>query len=450
MLDTRGFVVDLIKHINPGFQVDGPAVREDAEDVQRHKRKYDDHMDEDYDRYDRNDRYDRSERHDRSDRVQREVRNVCNEWKRGRCMRGSSCRFAHPTGDSAPLMPMQMGPMGFVPPPLPPLNMAPSAKRVQTATRAPTRNSTKLVIDKIPVEYCTIAAVHDHFARFGTIVNIDLMPEQNRAKLQYSEHEAARAAFSSPEVIFNNRFVRVYWENEITSQVAHQQVHQPAHIPVQPPMPVDPQTELLRKRQETLGAYLELQKQKEVLLQKYLGQQKALLESLSNPDLDEGAILKLKAELTVVEDAITMIKPPKAETSPVEPQLRGGPALRTRGRGRGSFTLHPVAPHVPKPVPASFKLDLRPKTIKMTPIPPKLGTDPGSIRKFFEPYGQLTNLVVDEPGSSTAVTFVKREDAEKAMFYLTKAEEGTIFTWENTNTTTNTNTAMDTTEDVTT
>jgi hypothetical protein len=221
--------------------------------------------------------------------------------------------------------------------------------------------------------------------------------------------------------------------------------------PAPPPAPtvIDPQAELLRKRQETLGAYLELQRQKEALLQKYMGQQKTLLESMTHPELDEATRSKLHSELIIIEDAIKAIKPPQAEESALEhpqkqPILRGGPAIRSRGRGRGSFTLQPAGPHAHAPQSSlgTFKLDLRPKTIKMSPIPAKLGTDQGSIRKFFEPYGQVTNLVVDESVSTATVTFVKRSDAEKAMFYLSKSEEGTSFAWE-VNTT---STGMDTAE----
>lgn len=300
-------------------------------------------------------------------------------------------------------------------------------------TKAPSRSSCRLVVEKIPAESCTITAVHDHFARFGTIVNIDLLPEQSRARIQYSDHEAATAAFSSPDVIFGNRFVRVYWEADETASGAdvaeqttsletqeqpqyHQMQHKNYPLPYQQMQqtPLTPQEELLRKRKETLDAFLELQKQKESLLHKYILQQKTILEALANPSIDEKGRATRLEELKIVEEAISSIKP-ENKSEKTTPVLRGGPA----SRGRGGYTLYPSSHQevLPKP-PAAYKLDLRPRTLKMQPIPPTLGSDPGSIRKFFEPYGQLENLVVAPDASHAIVTFLRRPDAEKVLILI--------------------------------
>lgn len=297
--------------------------------------------------------------------------------------------------------------------------------------RARNNNNGKIIIDKIPPDYCNIAAVHGHFSQFGTIVNIDLMPELGRARLQYSKNEESQAAHDSPEVIFNNRFVKVYWDD--TSDAIPLPVRpvppQQRQQLQQQQRPVNPQEELARKRKETLQAYLDLQKQKESLLAKYIEQQKVLLAKLEAPDLDDQSRTKLIEELRVVDSAINTVKPPP----PAADTQRTAVALRQPILKGG-----PVAPKTPVLPVSSYKLDLRPKTIKMTPIPPKLGTEPAGIRKFFEPYGQVTNLAVDTEAGYVRVTYLRRQDAEKAMHYLPKAEGDTVtFTWEPSTTSTN-------------
>ena len=318
---------------------------------------------------------------------------ICNDWKRGFCPRGPNCRFTHPMTITEAVISEEQK-RGY-------------------SLHPPSHASTKLVIDRIPVESCTIAAVHEHFSRFGTIVNIDLMPELGRARIQFATAEEAKAAHESPEVIFNNRFVKVFWDTDQPSPVARPAVARR----------MDPQEELLKKRKETLDAFVGLQKQKEALLLKYTEQQMQLMERLSNANLDGTGKAALLEELKVVQAAIDSMKPPAPKQSPI---LRGGPVRRAP---QAYATYKPYAPAVPKN-PQAYKLDLRPKTIRMEPIPAKLGTDPAGIRKFFEPFGQVANLVV-EPGSHATVTFLNRHDAEKAMATLSSAEDEAKFSWVN-------------------
>jgi hypothetical protein len=63
----------------------------------------------------------------------------------------------------------------------------------------------------------------------------------------------------------------------------------------------------------------------------------------------------------------------------------------------------------------------------MHPVPPKVGTDPGAVRKFFEPYGQLSNLVLE--GGQAIVSYVSRRDAERALRCLVQAEPDVSITW---------------------
>ncbi|KAJ3141375.1 hypothetical protein HK100_007614 [Physocladia obscura] len=78
------------------------------------------------------------------------------------------------------------------------------------------RNSANatLMIDNIPRENCTLDAVLGYFKKFGTITDVTVEPEFSRARVRFEDVSSARNAHASPEVIFGNRFVKVYFYSE--------------------------------------------------------------------------------------------------------------------------------------------------------------------------------------------------------------------------------------------
>ncbi|KAF9279938.1 hypothetical protein BGZ68_007603 [Mortierella alpina] len=73
-------------------------------------------------------------------------------------------------------------------------------------------SKTSLVVEHIPDEFNTIDKVNDFFKQFGSLTNIQVDQPAHKALIQYSTREEASAAYNSPEVIFGNRFVKVYWQ----------------------------------------------------------------------------------------------------------------------------------------------------------------------------------------------------------------------------------------------
>ncbi|KAG9325800.1 hypothetical protein KVV02_005724 [Mortierella alpina] len=73
-------------------------------------------------------------------------------------------------------------------------------------------SKTSLVVEHIPDEFNTIDKVNDFFKQFGALTNIQVDQPAHKALIQYSTREEASAAYNSPEVIFGNRFVKVYWQ----------------------------------------------------------------------------------------------------------------------------------------------------------------------------------------------------------------------------------------------
>lgn len=77
--------------------------------------------------------------------------------------------------------------------------------------------NTKLEVRRIPRELNNITKLNEHFSKFGTIVNIQVVfgGDPEAALIQYTKNEEARRAISSTEAVLNNRFIRVYWHREL-------------------------------------------------------------------------------------------------------------------------------------------------------------------------------------------------------------------------------------------
>ncbi|XP_015245348.1 PREDICTED: RNA-binding protein 27 [Cyprinodon variegatus] len=92
----------------------------------------------------------------------------------------------------------------------------------------PKRNhyvNTKLEVRKIPRELNNITKLNEHFSKFGTIVNIQVVfgGDPEAALIQYTKNEEARRAISSTQAVLNNRFIRVYWHREPCTNTAGQE-----------------------------------------------------------------------------------------------------------------------------------------------------------------------------------------------------------------------------------
>ncbi|XP_067279292.1 RNA-binding protein 27 isoform X7 [Pseudorasbora parva] len=88
--------------------------------------------------------------------------------------------------------------------------------------------NTKLEVRKIPRELNNITKLNEHFSKFGTIVNIQVVfgGDPEAALIQYTANDEARRAISSTEAVLNNRFIRVYWHREATSNTQEQGLSQ--------------------------------------------------------------------------------------------------------------------------------------------------------------------------------------------------------------------------------
>jgi hypothetical protein len=224
------------------------------------------------------------------------------------------------------------------------------------------QQGTTLVIDNIPPEHCQMTTINDYFKKFGSITNISL--QSHKALVSFNTHEEAEAAHQSPDAIFDNRFVKVYWHKENTgdssqaggnntsgfrhantnSEDGNTSQRNDRQQPTDAPAPSshthtnepDPaivaakaaelqrlKDEKLKKRQEHMQGILELQKQKEQLLQRQIDQQKQLLAKLSDKSLTlaqkEELLSSLKKIAADIDQSRSVPAPAAPTVSPAAP-----------------------------------------------------------------------------------------------------------------------------------
>lgn len=106
-------------------------------------------------------------------------------------------------------------------------NTSRGGKRSNFSQIGPNRDTsiTGIVVESIPAENCNEESVREFFSAFGNIDNVNVQPESKLAIIKFEDHDSARAAYQSPKVVFDNRFVKVYWakaENGQSSSPARQ------------------------------------------------------------------------------------------------------------------------------------------------------------------------------------------------------------------------------------
>jgi len=79
------------------------------------------------------------------------------------------------------------------------------------------RMQTAVVVENIPEENFHEDEVRGFFSQFGKIEDVSMRPYKHLAIVKYDNWEAANAAYMSPKVIFDNRFVKVYWYKDEAS-----------------------------------------------------------------------------------------------------------------------------------------------------------------------------------------------------------------------------------------
>ncbi|PLW21135.1 hypothetical protein PCANC_05491 [Puccinia coronata f. sp. avenae] len=205
---------------------------------------------------------------DQSRCAKRPRRSMCRDYHyRGYCARGSSCQFSHDDGDRDPSsssiylpkpsaddtepnlqpqpgacipvvftasslgqqIPALVAPLPILPtssfspnPPQQP-GIDPShhynSRHTDRSSRfdvSPStslkKSSATLIIENIPQSSLSDQAVRDYFSIFGPLTSVSVDIYNAQAQVTFKVYEDAKRAYSSPEPVFNNRFVRIHFK----------------------------------------------------------------------------------------------------------------------------------------------------------------------------------------------------------------------------------------------
>ncbi|TVY82892.1 putative RNA-binding protein [Lachnellula suecica] len=331
-------------------------------------------------------------------------------------------------------------------------------------------SNTTIVVENIPEEKFSEDAVREFFNEFGNITEVSMRPYKRLAIVKYDDWNAANAAYKSPKVIFDNRFVKVYWFTNTESLPKPPGVTGANGAPIngaaardkKPDEPEIDMEEFARKQQEVQKAReekmkkiqdmensrKELEKRQEDLLKNQAEEKRKLMERIAAKSAKSGTTPSgsqngspapasggqteaLKAQLAALEaEAQSLGIVPSVDTEEVSfGSYRG----RGRGRGRGAFRARGAyAPRgfrggfrggrggAPFAGGSAYSLDNRPKTIALTGVDFSNAEKDESLRQFLLGIGEYTNL--DISPARTSITFKDRFTAEKFMSGLSNGE----------------------------
>lgn len=261
------------------------------------------------------------------------------------------------------------------------------------------RSKSTIVVENIPEENFDENQVREFFAQFGNIVDVSMQPYKHLAIVKYDKWAAANDAYRSPRVIFDNRFVKVFWyRDDKATQPQSQPLNgfnespafgQPAGSETPGPEVEVDMEGFQRKQEEAQKQHQEreakrsnlerqrqeLEKQQQDLLEKHQKETERLRAKLFERDGGGGGQLSgsagteaLRVQLAALEHEakILGIDPNGAEDGAMASHrggYRGRRGFRGRGgfapRGRGSFRGQ-GARHAAY---AQFSIDNRPRKI---------------------------------------------------------------------------------------
>lgn len=227
------------------------------------------------------------------------------------------------------------------------------------------RSITTIVVEQIPEERFDEKSVRDFFSEFGNIEEVTMQPYKRLALVKYEDYMAARRAYESPKVIFDNRFVKVYWYKPggiPTTLTTAKLTTNSSFLSKEEEQPFDrerferdamaAQKKLEEKKLQMKDVEAKrqvLEKQKEELVQKQAEEKRKLLEKLAakgvapkrdiltidepngTSPVDDG---KVSAHTKALREKVAELEA-EAKSLGLDSALSDAPCSYSRGRGRG-------------------------------------------------------------------------------------------------------------------
>jgi RNA-binding protein 26 len=281
------------------------------------------------------------------------------------------------------------------------------------------KSNTAIVVENIPEEKFSEEQVRAFFTEFGNVMEVDMRPYKRLAIVKFDDWNSAKTAYNSPKVIFDNRFVKVYWyvsqealpkppAGSANFSTEGSLSTTPAPLKPTEETPIDIEEfnrkqeevqkaheEKMKKTQEMEAAKKDLEKRQEELLRRQAEEKRKLMEKIaakkgasatSLTKQEDGSLTTgeskaatqtelLKAQLAALEA--------EAQSLGIDPSQVDDMSWASRGRGRGRGGYRGRGAYVPRgfrggyrgrggapfvPGGRSFNLDNRPKKIGITGV----------------------------------------------------------------------------------
>ncbi|KAH8804969.1 hypothetical protein F5884DRAFT_797965 [Xylogone sp. PMI_703] len=329
------------------------------------------------------------------------------------------------------------------------------------------KSKTIIVVENIPEEKFSEEAVREFFSQFGNIAEVTMKQYKRLALIKYDDWEAANSAYSSPKVIFDNRFVKVYWYKNPESLPQPPSSKTPANgiangghdgagnisgrATSEPQIDIEEfsrkqqevqkaHEEKMRKKQEMETARKELEKRQEELLRNQAEEKRRLLERLaaktgtstsSNTTQDGEATVatgeKTSAQTEALKAQLAALEA-EAKSLGIDPSASEDASWSSRGRGRGRGAIRGRGTYFPSRSrggyrgrggfayggAGAYKLDNRTKKVSVTGIDFTNPEKDESLRQYLLGVGEFTDL--ETTSDSATITFKDRFTAEKFMY----------------------------------
>ena len=294
------------------------------------------------------------------------------------------------------------------------------------APTPPARSQDTIVIENIPAEHLGLVHVNDYFKRFGTITNIEMDEANKKAIVSYATPAEAEQAHKNPDVIFGNRFVKVYFQRleKPAPSKPNYMTDRGSNVYLAPELR-SATSATMTPAEEERHRMLELRKKRQTLVHMQLAEQKALLQKLESKDLTpqgrnsimsmleklsteiKGATEMLKKDMQPAADEATTeqlqakLMQLRAEAASLGLSSRGGFRGRGRGRGapRGAFSGR------------SMTLDNRTTKVGISNLPD--GFDASKLQAHAQQFGEI--LTMEYHDDQVIVTYKTRASSERAM-----------------------------------
>ena len=227
----------------------------------------------------------------------------------------------------------------------------------------------RLIVEKIPDEFLNEEAIRNYFGKFGNVTQVKIVPPQNLADIEFEGHDQAVAAHKSPEPIFGNRFVKVFWRKK--------QDEEP-----EPELDIEAVRRMQAIKQEQFEGREQKRKELTVQLRTAMNEQVAVLQrrqellksGQSTPELQQ----QLQDQSNSLSEQTKQLKQALSVLTGTAsaPPTRGG--FRGRGGafrgGRGAFRggANPMGLRPPtsfRSNVANASIDRRPKNVMLSGIP---------------------------------------------------------------------------------